>query len=94
MTDLVVSLANPQVILGTVWLKGMGPSLWDFGSHTLSLWAQGRRITLQGVQSHPLKVMKGETIDKLLQLKDIAFVVQLVDDGKMSVRLPPMTYKK
>lgn len=27
---VVVPLGDSQVILGTVWLKGLGPTLWDF----------------------------------------------------------------
>lgn len=32
---LIVPLGDSQVILGTEWLKELGPSLWDFSQKTL-----------------------------------------------------------
>lgn len=38
-TDLLVaSLGVPQIILGTVWLKSIRPTLWDFDNLTLKFW--------------------------------------------------------
>lgn len=35
-TDLlVIPLGDPQIILGTVWLRSLGPNLWDFSAQTL-----------------------------------------------------------
>lgn len=42
---LVVPLGNAQVILGTVWLKSLGPTLWNFSRKTLCFWKEGKCIS-------------------------------------------------
>lgn len=59
---LVVPLGDAQVILGMVWLKSLGSTLWDFTRKTLHFWKKGRAITLQGVPSKEIDVIE----DKLL----------------------------
>lgn len=65
---MVMPWGDPQVILGTVWLKGLGSSLWDFGNRTLSFWVEGKEIILHGIQPRPLEIVEGETMNRLLQL--------------------------
>lgn len=48
-TDLlVVPLGDAQVILSTVWLKSLDPTLWNFSNKILQLWKNGKVVKLQG----------------------------------------------
>lgn len=62
----MVPLGNSHVILRTVWLKSLGPTLWDFTSKTLQLWREGRSVLLKGVSTEEMDVVKGKVLGKLL----------------------------
>lgn len=43
VVPLVVPLGDAQVMLGTVWLKSLEPTLWDFSKKTLRFWKEERK---------------------------------------------------
>lgn len=45
----VLPLGGYDMVLGTDWLAMLGPILWDFGCHTMSLWRSNRRVRWRGV---------------------------------------------
>jgi len=45
----VLPLGGHGMVLGTDWLATLGPILWDFGRHTMSLWRSNRRVRWRGV---------------------------------------------
>lgn len=59
-TDLlVIPLGDTQIILGIVWLRGLGPTVWDFSNHTLKYWHEGRDVILRRVKPCPVKMIEG-----------------------------------
>lgn len=68
------------MILGTVWLKNLGPTLWDFNRRTLQFWRVGKVIILQGVSSKGIDLVKGKFLMKLLQTNGVAYAVQAIDE--------------
>lgn len=76
---LMVPLGDTQVILGTVWLKSLGPTLWDFNRKTLRFQKEGKAITLQGVTNKGVDLVGDKLFPKLLQTKGVAFVVQAME---------------
>lgn len=82
-TDLlIVPLEDSQVILGTIWLKNLDLTLWDFNKRTLHFWKEGRNITLQGVQPETVDVLEGKILNKMLQLKGFAYMLQYISEAK------------
>lgn len=51
------------MILGTVWLKDLGPSLWDFTQKTLKFWKNRKTVILQGVIAEGLEVTEGSKLE-------------------------------
>lgn len=74
---LVVLLGEPYIILGTVWWKDLGPTLWDFSRVFLQFWGGGRSITLHEVLSTPVDMSGSDLLDKILQPKGLAYAMQL-----------------
>lgn len=62
-TDLlVVPLGDSQVILGTVWLKGLGPTLWDFSKNFIVL-KEGKHL----VSFKEVDIVEGRLLTNMLQ---------------------------
>lgn len=57
---LIIPLGDPQVILGTAWLKELGLARWDFNLKTLKFRRMGKAITLKGV--NPGKIDVGREV--------------------------------
>lgn len=76
----MVPLGDAQVILGTVWLKNLGPTLWDFTQKTLRFWKDGK-VTLQGTFHKEIDLIEGKLLVKLLQTKGLAYMLQFVESG-------------
>lgn len=79
------------MILGTVWLKNLGPTLWDFNRRTLQFWRVGKVIILQGVSSKGIDLVKGKFLMKLLQTKGVAYAVQVIEDEGEEATEPYLT---
>lgn len=85
-TDLLVmSLGEPHIVLGTVRLKSLGPTIWYFSKHTMKYWRKDRAVRLQGVQFSRVDVVNGELFDKMLAYKLIADVVQMENEPSVQV---------
>lgn len=69
-------LGYSHVILSTVWLKRLGPNLWDFHNQTLKLWVGDKEILYKGVQSGGVDVVDEETMKMLWQLEGVIYGVQ------------------
>jgi hypothetical protein len=65
-----LSLGGFDVILGTQWLRALGPILWDFAKLTMSFWFGDRLVRFQGSQSAgaPLHTITSIGPDLLLSL--------------------------
>lgn len=61
---LIVPLGDAQIILGTVWLRSLAPTIWDFPNHTLTYWQGGKPITLRGVKPGPVEMIEGESLGR------------------------------
>lgn len=64
---LVLPLGDAQIILGTIWLRSLGPTIWDFSNHTLKYWQRGKTITLKGVKPGLIEMIEGESLGKILK---------------------------
>lgn len=73
------SEADTQVlgtsILGIVWLKSIGPTLWDFQKQTLRVWKDEKEIIYKGIQLGVVDVVDGETMNVLWQAKGVIYYV-------------------
>lgn len=72
---LVVPLGDVQVILGTLWLKSLGPTLWDFSHKTLQFWKDGKVVNLQRVFQKEVNVIEEELLMKHLKTKGMAYML-------------------
>lgn len=45
---LVIPLGDAQIILGTVWLRSLEPTIWDFSNHTLKVLTRGDAYYIKG----------------------------------------------
>lgn len=63
---LIVPLSDPQICFGAMWLKGLGPTMWDFNKHTLKFWREDRVVTFQRIQATAVDVVSRELFDKIL----------------------------
>lgn len=93
---LVIPLGDAQIILGTVWLKSLGPTIWDFSQHTLKFWKKGESVTFQGVRPGPLELVDGEVLGRIPHQGVVAYALQgtdpvVVDDERVQLtqRLQP-----
>lgn len=72
---LVISLGDAQIILGTMWLRKLGPTTWDFLNHTLRYWQGEKPITLRGVRPSPVELIEGESLGRILKQGVAVFVL-------------------
>lgn len=73
---LVVPLGDAQIVLGTIWLRSLGPTIWDFSQHTLKFWRNDNSITLQGVRPGPLELIEGKELGRILNKGVVAYALQ------------------
>lgn len=89
-TDLlVVFLGDAQVILGTIWLKSLGSTLWDFTQKTICFWKDGKEVTLQGTFYKEMDIIEGKLLINLLQTKGLAYMLQFVEGDEGERELYP-----
>lgn len=56
---MILPLGGSQVILGTMWQKRLGPTLWDFQNQTLNSWDNDKDVLYKEVQSGGVDVVDG-----------------------------------
>lgn len=45
LDSFTIALSSYEIILGTDWLRILGPVLWDINNHSLSCTIHGHRVT-------------------------------------------------
>lgn len=78
---LIIPLGDSYVILGTVCLQSLGPTLWDFTSKTLKLWQESKPIILRGISPSAIELTRREKLDKLISIEGRAYAIQLQVDA-------------
>lgn len=63
----ILDIEGCEVVLGAVWLRILGPILWDFSSLWMSFVWQGKKVVLQGMSTPRDKVVDGTKIFKALR---------------------------
>lgn len=74
-----MSLGDAHVILGTVWLKSLGPTLWDISLKTMRFWKDEKEITLQGVFHTEIDIVESKLLIKILQMKGVAYMLKFIE---------------
>lgn len=74
---LIIPLGDSQVLLHTVCLQSLGPTLWDFSRKTLKFWQNKKPILLQRVSLSAMEIIGEDTLDKIIMTKGIAYAIQL-----------------
>ena len=72
-----LTLGRYDVVLGTQWLRTLGPILWDF----VELWMQfspdGHNHTLKGLQPGSLNIISSHRMENILKKNSHGVIAQL-----------------
>lgn len=64
---IVLPLVCCDLILGIQWLKTLGPILWDFAKLQMEFTTNGRKFTLRGAKTPPLKLINNKSFAQAVQ---------------------------
>jgi hypothetical protein len=62
----ILDLEGCEAVLGAVWLRGLGPILWDFSSLWMSFVWQGEKVVLHGLTTPADRMVDGPKFFNLL----------------------------
>ena len=60
-------LGGCDVILGTQWLRTLGPILWDFAELWMQFFVNGKKHTLKGLQPGSLGIISSHRMENILK---------------------------
>ena len=72
-----LTLGGCDVVLGTQWLRTLGPILWDFAELWMQFSPDGHKQTLKGLQPGSLSIISSHRLEKLLKKSSHGVIAQL-----------------
>ena len=72
-----IPLGGCSMILGTQWLRTLGPILWDFAELWMHLSINSTRHTLRGLQLGSLSLISSHCMEKILKKISHGVIAQL-----------------
>ena len=70
-------LGGCDVVLGTQWLRTIGPILWDFAELWMQFSINGTKHTLRGLQPGSLNLIHSHQMENLLKKSSHGVIAQL-----------------
>ena len=70
-------LGRCDVVLGTQWLRTLGPILWDFAELWMQFSINGKKHTLWGLQLGSLRIISMHRMKNLLKKSSHGVITQL-----------------
>ena len=70
-------LGGCDVILGTQWLRTLGPILWDFVELWMHFLVNGKKHTLNGLQPRSLSIISSHWMEIILKKNSNGVITQL-----------------
>jgi hypothetical protein len=84
----VLEIEGCEAVLGAVWLRTLGPILWDFSSMWMSFLWRGNKVFLQGISIPKDKIVDGPNFLKLLRgcLRGVVLQLKVVHLGDKIIK--------
>ncbi|RWR84947.1 Ty3/gypsy retrotransposon protein [Cinnamomum micranthum f. kanehirae] len=77
----LLSLGGVDAVLGTHWLRTLGPVVWDFAALSMSFKQKGKEYQLKGIPASNSKLVDPDKLAKQLPNSAQAFAIQLLSMG-------------
>ena len=84
----MLEIERCEAVLGAMWLRTLGPILWDFSSMWMSFIWRGNKVFLQGISTPKDKIVDGPNFLKLLRgcLRSVVLQLKAVHLGEKIIK--------
>lgn len=84
----ILPLEGYDVVLGTQWLRTLGPIVWDFSKLLMAFNLDGKQVLLQGSQIPPNQAISAIQMQQMLKHIKKGFLLQIMKSDSTIPQIP------
>lgn len=86
----ILPLEGYDVVLGTQWLRTLGPIMWDFSKLLMAFFLDGKHVIFQGSQIPGNQVISACHMEQIVKALKRGFLLQIIGDSTATTKVPKL----
>lgn len=86
----ILPLEGYDVVLGTQWLRTLGPIMWDFSKLLMAFFLDGKHVIFQDSQIPGNQVISACHMEQIVKALKRGFLLQIIGDSTATTKVPKL----